>query len=220
LALSTPEWKSIPWQKIPKDLKDILVDVLVDMPRLVQDFDEMRLCTEAGRQVILRSALVKQCWKHDRSLSAWSDLVRQIAEPQQTDPQGPSPNNDRCARPNPKNTVTLIARVHGMCLFWTTSLVLHSILRAAYGLQADVPKHIDPLQHARNLAGAITSLLQPEAGLYGRQSAALPLEVALQYTAELRPSSEEVEAILGMLRRLKIAPPPGTLSSRSSVFDR
>lgn len=207
MALSTPEWKSVPWQKIPKDLKDILVDILVDMPKLAQDFDEMRLSTEASRQATLRSNLLELCWKHDRRLSAWSGLIRQVADSSKGPdiPQGPNPANRHCTEPRPKDTVTFIARVHGMCLCWTISLILYSILRTVSGPQADLPEHTNPLVHARSLAEGIRALLQPEAGLYGRQSAALPLQIALQYTAAMSPLSAEVKALLETLNQLKIS---------------
>ncbi|KXX75960.1 Sterigmatocystin biosynthesis regulatory protein [Madurella mycetomatis] len=182
LVLSNAEWKSIPWQEIPKNLKDILVDVLVDMPGLVEDFDNMRLCTDANKQAALRLELVQKCWDHDRQLLAWLDLLRQVVE----------------------DLVIHVAQVHGMSLFWTTSLILYSIFRMASEPQADLPERTDPTYYACKLAEAITILLHPRAGLYGQQSAALPLEVALQYiTRALSSSSHEREALLKTLETLK-----------------
>ncbi|KAK4031328.1 Sterigmatocystin biosynthesis regulatory protein [Parachaetomium inaequale] len=192
-VLSTPEWKSIPWQEIPKNLKDILVDILVDMPGLVEAFDDMKHCTEPSRQAALRLELVQKCWEQDRQLLTWSGLLF----------QGVNPGKQPCTEPRSEDFVTHVAQVHGMSLFWTTSLVLYSILRMASGPQADLPERADPMHHARHLIHAITILLQPKAGLYGQQSAALPLEVALQYTRALSSSSRENEALLNTLKALK-----------------
>ncbi|EAQ93566.1 predicted protein [Chaetomium globosum CBS 148.51] len=71
LVLGAPEWKSIPWQKVPKDFKDILVDVLVDMPQLVEEFDNMRLCNDAAKRTGLQVELEQKCWEHDQQLLAW-----------------------------------------------------------------------------------------------------------------------------------------------------
>ncbi|KAK3906041.1 Sterigmatocystin biosynthesis regulatory protein [Staphylotrichum tortipilum] len=195
LVLSTPEWKSIPWQAIPKNLKDVLVDVLVDMPGLVQAFDEMQLCAESNKQASLRLSLVKKCWEYDRQLLTWSSLVfREVNT-------GPQP----CSEPLSVDLITRIAQVHGMSLFWTTSLILYSILWTTAGPEEDLPQRTNPIHHAHQLADAISILLQPTAGLYGQQSAALPLEVALQYTTafSLRIPSAEHEPLLNILRMLK-----------------
>ncbi len=195
LALSTPEWKSIPWQSIPKNLKDVLVDVLVDMPGLIQEFDEMQLCTEPSNQAERRVKLIDKCWEHDRQLLNWSSLVfREV-----------NPGTQPCTDPLSVDLVTRIAQVHGMSLFWTTSLILYSIFHMAAGPEEDLPDRMNPMSHALQLADAISILLQPTAGLYGQQSAALPLEVALQYTAllGLRSPSAGHGSVLSMLRALK-----------------
>ena len=172
---STPEWKTIPWQDISKDMKDVLVDVLVDMPGLVQHFDTMQLCADTSRQDALRLELVEKCWDYYRQLLLWLTLVRQAV----TLSTG---NNNPAAQHDSEDVVTRVAQAHGMTLFWTTSLVLYSILHMASAPSAvDLPGLADPAHHGRMLAEALPVLLQPSAGLYGQQSAALPLEVVLQY---------------------------------------
>ncbi|KAK4155283.1 Sterigmatocystin biosynthesis regulatory protein [Chaetomidium leptoderma] len=192
-VLGTPEWKSVPWKETPKNLKDVLVDVLVDIPGLVVDFDNMRLCTEASRQAELRLELVQKCWEDDRQLLSWLNAV---CGQNNTNPGVPNPGRQR-------DIVTHVARVHGMVLYWTMCLVLYSILRAASAPEADLPARTDPLHHARHIAEAIPILLEPSAGLYGQQSAALPLEIAIQYTMDMSPSSSESQEILGKLKTLK-----------------
>lgn len=193
LVLSTPEWKSIPWQKTPRNLKDILVDVLVDMPGLVEDFDIMRLCADAGRKASLRLELVQKCWEHDKELMTWFGLLCQIVDP----------NKPSCIESRSGDLVTHIAQVHGMSLFWTTSLVLYSILWMASGPQAELPMRTDPTHHAHNLTEAITILLQPDSGLFGQQSALLLLDVARQYIMSLRSLSPQSEALLEKLKMLR-----------------
>lgn len=195
--LSNPEWKSIPWQEIPKNLKDILVDVLVDIPGLVEDFDNMRLCTDASRQATLRLELIQKCWDCDRQLLAWLTLLRHLVSPGDHPGPGPPPG------PLSEDLVIHVAQVHGMSLFWTTSLVLYSILQMASGPQANLPERTNPTYYARKLVEAITTLLNPKAGLYGQQSAALPLEIALQYTGVIGSSSGESEVLLEALKALK-----------------
>ncbi len=196
LELSTPEWKSIPWQEIPKNLKDVLVDVLVDMPGLVEAFDKMQLCTEPHRQEELRRELIQSCWEHDRQLLTWSGLLFKQANPA-------NPPCKRPCKPQSDDIVTHVAQVHGMSLFWATSLVLYSILWTASGTETSLPERTNPIQHLRDLVGAIAILLQPASGLYGQQNAALLLEVALQYAVGLGSSLGENADLLDSLKRLK-----------------
>lgn len=192
--LGTSEWKSIPWQKISKDFKDILVDILVDMPGLVEAYDNWRLCTEPNKQAALRLELVQRCWEHDEQLLMWSRLLFQAVR---------NTGKQPCTKPPSEDLVTHVARVHGMSLFWTTSLVLYSILWSASEPQSDLPDRTNPTHQVQHFVEAITVLLQPAAGLYGQQSAALPLEIALQYTTAMSPSSREKEALLQTLKTLK-----------------
>lgn len=191
--LSTPEWKSVPWQRIPKNLKDILVDVLVDMPRLVEDFDTMKLCAEESKKKTLRLELIQKCWEHDGQLLAWFGFLCQVVNPGNTPRPGP----------RAKDVVTYVAQVHGMSLFWATSLILYSILWMASGPQSDLPNRTAPMQHAHKLVEAIAILLQPNAGLYGQQSAWLLLEVARHFITAGITSTPESEMLLETLERLK-----------------
>ncbi|KAM7186037.1 Sterigmatocystin biosynthesis regulatory protein [Rhypophila sp. PSN 637] len=245
LVLGDPAWKTVPWQLSPKNLKDVLVDVLVDMPGLVEDFDHMMrhfhqlemssasLFTRQSAAMItattLCEELLQKCWEYDRHLLDWSHLVLQLPR------QPPSVTSDSTnverekkegrksgCQPPPRTDINKtsqdspdidqqalviqIAQVHGMSLYWTTSLVLYTILQAALNLHASfelwpaqIPVNmgsavcplgqgmsllhdrLNPLSHAKHLVGALSILLQPSAGLYAQRSAALPLEVALEY---------------------------------------
>ncbi|KAK3341933.1 hypothetical protein B0T25DRAFT_465775 [Lasiosphaeria hispida] len=194
LALSTPEWKNIPWQEIPKDLKDVLVDVLVDIPGLVEDLDRLRRCTDAGIQAHFHLKLVQDCWEHDRQLRAWLGLVHQLTDPGKRVCKDPA---------SPESLVTHIAQVHGMSLYWTSSLVVYSILREASGPEAVLPAHTDPMYYACNLVDAIITLTHPNAGLYGKQSAVPLLEVALLYIAALQPPPQKIRALVKVLKDMK-----------------
>ncbi|KAL2174082.1 uncharacterized protein P884DRAFT_250583 [Thermothelomyces heterothallicus CBS 202.75] len=194
LVLSTPEWKTIPWRAIPKDYKDILVDALVDIPGLVEDFDKMRLCAEEPRRSHLRLDLVRKCRILDRQLQTWVGLLTRL---------GAKVGEHSCLDPTGKDLVTHVAQVHGMSLYWAASLVLYTILRLVSGPRARLPEHADPPEHARNLVAAVAILLEPGSRLYGRQNAALPLEIAWQYADALRPVSRDGEALLGTIRALR-----------------
>ncbi|KAK3997871.1 Sterigmatocystin biosynthesis regulatory protein [Cladorrhinum sp. PSN332] len=175
LVFSSPEWKSIPWQEVPKDMKDMLVDVLVDMPGLVEDFDRFESCADPQTKEGLRLALVARCWELDRNLGAWFSMICAIVGPGDPPPEFVP------------DLVRLVAQIHGMMVFWTSSMVLFTILHIASGPEAhNIPERMDPMFFALKLANAaLPILLQPRAGLYGQQSAVLPLEILLQFKKPL-----------------------------------
>lgn len=193
LVLGAPEWKSIPWQKIPKDFKDILVDVLVDMPRLVEDYDSMKLCADVSKRAALEVELEQKCWEHHQQLLTWVGLLSRLIDA----------SKESSGEAREEDLVIHIAQVHGMALYWTTSLVLYTILRSVSKMHGDLPARTDPMHHARNLTTALGILLQPSAGLYGQQNAALLLEIALEYTGTRSTASTESEALFETLKQLK-----------------
>ena len=168
------------------------MSIFVDtVPGLVDDFDSMALCgeLEGGRPASCCN-LERNCWVLDRQLEAWLDLVRQRG-------QG--------ARSlSTTHLVTRIGQVHGMALYWNTALVLYSILWMVSNTDGPLPEQTNPMSHARRLVGTtIAVLVQPDAGLYGKQSAALPVEVARQWMAVMEAPGERT-ALMAELQRLRM----------------
>lgn len=215
-VLGNPEWKSAPWQQIPKDLKDVLVDVLVDMPDLVVLYDAMvHFQDDPAHKERLRTELLARCWESDRQLEAWLATVLAIPKPegreqthscpveegekaqQQQEPTQMQSQTEEVApqqetgdgkeSPGQERLITYVAQVHGMILYWTTALVLYTILRKAlprHEQPPDLPSRTDPLPHAKQLVRSLTELLKPSAGLYGRQNVVLPLEITWRFVKD------------------------------------
>jgi hypothetical protein len=180
LAISDSEWKSIPWKVVPKDLKDILVDVLVDIPGLLEGLDQMSRCTEADEKLEQRQMLIRQCWELDEQLIQWLRLVRGLGNPGSHSLDGPS-----------ESIVIHVAIIHGMSLYWITCIILYSTLRALSVIPEELPQHTHPELYINKLTPALKTLLDPRAGLYGRHSAALLVELAAKYATEaLAPLKE------------------------------
>ncbi|KAH6616013.1 hypothetical protein B0J18DRAFT_294321 [Chaetomium sp. MPI-SDFR-AT-0129] len=215
-VLGNPEWKSAPWQQIPKDLKDVLVDVLVDMPDLVVLYDTMVHCQDnPSHKEHLRAELHARCWESDRHLEAWFAAVLAIARPEggeahscpveaggkaeqqelsqvETQPPEAAPQQetgDDKQNPGQDHLITYVAQVHGMIIYWTTALVLYTILRNSLPRHeplAALPPRTNPLPHATHLVRSLTELLKPSAGLYGRQNVVLPLEITWRFVRDWR----------------------------------
>jgi hypothetical protein len=194
LPIEDQEWKSVPWKEIPRDLKDVLVDSLVDVPGLVEHFDEYAACTDASQRETLRQEVLEHSRRLDDQLMGWLNAVRAIA---------PRPPDSDCLRCGENDLVIHTARVHGMALYYTTAMVVYGIMRNVAGPQDEVPSHADPVFHATKLAQAIDILLKPHSGLYGRQNAALPLAVALEHHEKLvRPFEPDGSNLLARFKEL------------------
>ncbi|KAK4141925.1 uncharacterized protein C8A04DRAFT_13701 [Dichotomopilus funicola] len=202
-VLGNPEWKSAPWQQIPKDLKDVLVDVLVDMPDLVVLYDTMVHCQDnPSHQERLRAELHARCWESDRQLEAWF-AAQEAGDDKESSGQD--------------HLITYVAQVHGMIIYWTTALVLYTILRNSlprHEQPSALPPRTDPLPHAKQLVRSLTELLKPSAGLYGRQNVVLPLEITWRFVRDWRvtgldavnvgvDTKEEIRGLIEGMRKVR-----------------
>lgn len=164
------------------------------MPGLVEDFDVFQACTNAAEREDLRLALIKRCWALDEQLRAWFGIICKLITPKDPPPEFVA------------DLVLRIAQMHGMMAFWTISTVLFTILHIASGSEAHLlPARTDPTFFANKLAStALPILMQPKAGLYGHQSAVLPLEILFRFVTDLdRARSQRSEELFGVLGKLK-----------------
>jgi hypothetical protein len=67
--------------KSPEDLKDILVKELVNIPKLVEESNKIQLCYKTGKQQPLRLRFLETCWKYDKRLLGWLDLLQRLINP-------------------------------------------------------------------------------------------------------------------------------------------
>ncbi|QGI82560.1 hypothetical protein CEK25_009289 [Fusarium fujikuroi] len=69
-VFNTPGWKSIPWSTLPKNPKDELVDILLEIPGLLEDLE--RKPAHETQQGSLYAQLQERCRICDGSLRNWS----------------------------------------------------------------------------------------------------------------------------------------------------
>lgn len=74
-VLSDQEWKTTPWNYYGKTPKDKLIDVLVEMPTLLEEFDVLQLCDDPDKQGFFRRRLIDSCWLCDTQLTEWSSAL-------------------------------------------------------------------------------------------------------------------------------------------------
>jgi hypothetical protein len=177
-------------------MKDILFDVLIDIPGLLEDLDNLRLCTDEGTVASMRQDLMQKCWDCDEQLLSWFSFL--------------CADRDFCDFPLPQTqdgivSVVEFARLEGMVLFWATCLVLYSTLRRpeVSSELTSLPERTHPQQYLGKLVEAIPLLLRPSAGLYGQDAAALPLALALTYTSGTASSSKEHMLLMQNLDKMQ-----------------
>lgn len=189
--LSSPQWKTIPWSHITKCPKDALVDVLVDMPGLLEELDRMLACTDASRKTALQQSLMEKCWTHDQELLNWAAMV--TSSPETLGIAYQAQNCDQIS-------TAAIAQAHGLSLYWTACLVLYSTIRLAAGQDAHLPERVDARIYIRNIAKVLPDLFRPGAGMWGQLNAILPLCMALQYAMVDDSAIEERDMLVEALR--------------------
>ncbi|OCL10305.1 hypothetical protein AOQ84DRAFT_395 [Glonium stellatum] len=69
--LSTPEWSTVPWEGTPKTIRDELIDIMVLVPHICEEFDKINACRDISRVVQRGQILVGKCWKLDDYLQKW-----------------------------------------------------------------------------------------------------------------------------------------------------
>lgn len=204
MTLSTPEWKTIPWLETPKNQKDELLDILLDMPGLLEELDKISCCADRAEKERLQQDLVAKCWLYDTQLRAWLATV--------------CPSSDACPqvyrRPDmDRITYEDIALTEALQTFWITCLLLYSTLRFVSDPQTTFPEHIDPQLYVYNIVSTTPILLTPSSGIYGQNLMILPFALALQYaesTAELQEMVSNViegpqgELVKGFLLRVDL----------------
>ncbi|KAJ6783309.1 hypothetical protein PWT90_02544 [Aphanocladium album] len=73
--LAEPAWKSVPWQRQDKSLKDKLVDILMDIPGLLEDLDMVKSIEEPQSKEMMRQRVLLACKRCHDELTAWEDEV-------------------------------------------------------------------------------------------------------------------------------------------------
>ncbi|KAK1830079.1 hypothetical protein QBC39DRAFT_354685 [Podospora conica] len=156
--LSDPDWKTIPWSKRAKTARDLLIDIFVDLPLLLQQLDTILDCND----ISLGKLLTERCLEHatacERSLAEWFET----SAPDGWGITG-CPNLDYN---NP--TRSDIRNAHLMCVFWTTYAQVLTVIRSLSSSPADDPYIPLILVCCQSIARMVPVFFvgEPEAGGY------------------------------------------------------
>ncbi|KAJ3499083.1 hypothetical protein NLG97_g605 [Lecanicillium saksenae] len=73
--LAEPVWKSVPWQRQEKSVKDKLLDILMDIPGLLEDLDVVKSIEDPPSKEIMRQRVLFACKRCHGQLTVWEDEV-------------------------------------------------------------------------------------------------------------------------------------------------
>ncbi len=69
---ASPAWDKIPWKKHPKAVKDELIDMMQDVPEILEYVDEFKTCTNSQRRQDLEMLIMSRCNEVRGDLDAWA----------------------------------------------------------------------------------------------------------------------------------------------------
>ncbi|KAK0613528.1 hypothetical protein B0T14DRAFT_437169 [Immersiella caudata] len=106
--LSQPDWTTIPWSKKPKTSRDLLIDIFVHLPSLLNQVDVIAGSNNPELRIVRTTECMEHAKSCERSLVAWFDASApegwELAGCPHLDYENATPDDARQA-----NT---------MCLFW------------------------------------------------------------------------------------------------------
>lgn len=175
-ALCTPEWKTVPFTKIPKTSKDMIFDIMGDVSGLFEDFDRASTLESHAERQDQYLLVAGECWNVDCSLSWWYENIapkKAIADLIERNFEDPTPED--------------VAVAYIMSHYWTACVLLYSTLRltlaacSATDALLCLPERADPRIYCKHIVDATEVLHHQLAGAFGAHAQVFPLSMAAAY---------------------------------------
>ncbi|ORY16406.1 hypothetical protein BCR34DRAFT_476234 [Clohesyomyces aquaticus] len=174
--LDKEEWRTVPWQLVPKTPMDSLLDIFAGVPAIMQCVESLR---SAGVDGTRRETLA-YCWTLESQIAIWLDDHRGRIYAPETD--APVPIDF----PN-------LPTAHLTVIYWTTRMLLQLALllllssppgsppRASPFLPSASPLsssfNKDPRVYARRIARSVPYFFNSSSGIFGATMIAFPIGV-------------------------------------------
>lgn len=113
--LSKPEWKTIPWRLRSKTLLDKLLDVFVDVPTILEEFNQLLAIKDPTSSDLFRAGLRSRSHNVLEGLTAWRQEAGDILETFDYTIVGSE-------IPTPEN-VAVASIIHTSALYWMVCIV-------------------------------------------------------------------------------------------------
>lgn len=182
-VFNSPQWKTIPWSHVPKSPKDELVDILLEIPGLLEDFD----CSVAHshgqapqEQTSSREQLRARCLLHDTQLRHWSThsgaTVLAFAESHLSSLD--TPHEPASSPPSPDS----FAIAHLAMIYYATCALLYDIMRQFSSGNA-ASERTDPWVYCRKILLTVPFFQRPAMGAIFINFVGFPVGVVVSFLA-------------------------------------
>lgn len=186
--LSSLEWKSVPWMVEPKSARDKLIDVMLDIPTLLEQLTDFRTCAArcGGGKLRVGYAAI------DMALQSWAnEMGSQIQNFDYTITGRPVPT--------PKTDSEFIL-LNLSIIYWFLSMMLLSIKASVLELSGNGAHETrNSLRTvAKKCANALLLLFGESSGLSQNITGLLSLSIALRYFLVADNSEQQSQEFLAL----------------------
>jgi hypothetical protein len=200
--LSSEEWCSVPWQLYAKPPWQKAMDIMAQVPELLENFDQLSRITSYNNWQVRKMQLLNHCGILDGALQAWHQDLPSSFALETADDLWYTKASSRADSPFPmelhfKDQIYAQALI----LYWATCvLVYHTMQKVRQAPDSttssqvepvlparhdDLSTQTDPYHYAAYIVQSIPYFLEPSVGLLMRKIFAFPLGTAYAYFASL-----------------------------------
>lgn len=165
--LLEPRWMNEPWKYHAKTAKDLLVDIILEIPCLYEGIDQLE--SKGYFDSKLRLELQQAAYVTITRLNRWAAKFAVSVDTSRSDWQSPSSfTNDQ------------IAGVHLMTFYWATLMIAHnSYQRISNELSIDFGIDVDDC--CRQIIHCIPLFLHPSTGIFRQHLMPFPAMTAIRH---------------------------------------
>jgi hypothetical protein len=212
-VFAEPEWIELPFTQRDKTAVDSIVDLLLILPSILEDFDISRSSTVNTELHRRARRLHTRCSDLNIRLNQWKDdfVAKFLSGLFWNDVELCLPCKDRDLEKNLLDAG--LDSLYALSLYWSCCVVLHSLSSAVYHIFPPAPdikvSPLEPQKYARAIARNVTYFLHPETGLASATAVAFPIccicqsvyymnfvpksDATSRYYAELQNSLGDIE---------------------------
>jgi ElaB/YqjD/DUF883 family membrane-anchored ribosome-binding protein len=187
--LSNPEWKIIPWECHTKSQKDRLLDILTEIPTLLEESDILLRSSSDETQEEKehrRRRLIDHCWLCDERLTKWHETMTVYTR------KDSQPFNN--ARESILIDTLELGSVHLMTLYWSTCVLLYHVLRQTIGPDTQLPQRVDDIKaYCRKIVRALPIFFHPAVGAFRAYLSTFPLYIVISHLDVFTEAERKVE---------------------------
>jgi hypothetical protein len=189
--LSDPAWKELPFSEIKKSPKDLLLDILVDVPTLFEAIDIISHCEDPVQRANCLERLYLEYVSLEKRLDQWHKMFSSVLI-----------RLERNIFVQDVVVPQILAAGHISTLYWATCIIVYGmvakpLMLEGYGEKSFGGKYVDPGVFCQNILKVTPLFLHYSTGMFRVHLATPPLSIVMIYLCSLPPEEmKEDKAIL------------------------